>query len=229
MFIRIVIPEYFDKLYITLQTLFPLNLKISSSKEKILIDHKPSLVMLEQSENKVVKIVKARTWHEYFKLLWGHSRIHKEVYGNRLMAKLGFRVPEVLMVAYRWAPDFKDASLGFYMMENLDHSGFRTVRGLIDENKLSGNRRKEILRLILDGLRKLQKERIVFTDFHLENVMLNDSGELAWMDTGVTTYSILSKEKFIRKNNHTMERFALFYGKDYFTAEEQAMIRALKL
>ena len=50
-----------------------------------LIDHTPSLVGILKSSNLVIKFIKARSWHEYIKLFWNHSRITKEVKGSELL------------------------------------------------------------------------------------------------------------------------------------------------
>lgn len=228
MFVRVVIPGYFDERYIVPGG-FSKGIPLDIPKENILIDHKPSLVALDSSKASVIKIVKARSWHEYFKHLWQHSRIHKEVKGNYLMSRLGFRVPQIYSIGYRIFPDLRNASLGFYQMENMSLSGFRTVRDLFDNGEIILDQRESVLKTILDGLSVLMRNRIVFTDFHLENVMMNEQGELVWMDTGVTTFSVFSGKKFIRKHNHALDRLATYYSENYFTEQEKEQIRALKL
>lgn len=145
------------------------------------------------------------------------------------MSRLGFRVPQIYSIGYRIFPDLRNASLGFYQMENMSLSGFRTVRDLFDNGEIILDQRESVLKTILDGLSVLMRNRIVFTDFHLENVMMNEQGELVWMDTGVTTFSVFSGKKFIRKHNHALDRLATYYSENYFTEQEKEQIRALKL
>ena len=199
------------------------------SDKSLIIDHKPSLVGYDVHSQRVIKLIKARTWHEYLKLFWGHSRAHKEIVGNQIMRRLGFRVPEVYRIGYGLLPSMNFQYLGFYVMENMSEQGFVPVRDLIDQGKLVGSERQAVITEVVDGLKKMQAHRIVFTDFHLENVMLNPKGELAWLDTGITTYSIFKQKKFLKKNNYSLERLIRYYRQDYFSDTEQSLIRTLLL
>lgn len=190
------------------------SLKIKEkSVDNILVDHTPSLVGMFNESKLIIKFIRARSWHEYLKLLWNHSRITKEVKGSSLLIQLGLRVPEIHEVGYGVVPSANHKYLGYYIMENLTQSGFQELSKLIRENTINETLRITIMKSIHDGLRTMRDNRIVFSDFHLDNVFANEQGEIAWIDAGVTIYHSCNKKKFIEKFNYSITRF-IFYCND---------------
>jgi tRNA A-37 threonylcarbamoyl transferase component Bud32 len=185
----------------------------NSSLNRILVDHKPSLVASLNESDFIIKFVKARSWHEYMKLLWNHSRITKEIKGTSILQKLGLNVPEIYEVGYGIIPSLKYEYLGYYIMENLTHSGFQELSALIKDGAIDDTMRSKIMLAVHDGLKKMHDNRAVFSDFHLDNIFSNDDGEITWIDAGVTTYNRMNEKKFIKKFNYSITRY-MFYCND---------------
>lgn len=189
-----------------------------------LLDHKPSYVAVSQSERYIIKLIRPRKWHERVKMLWLHSRLHKEIAGNRLLARQGFRVPEIMESGSSFPAIIPAPFLGYYIMENLKSSGFREVKELFIQHP---ELRSQVLERVIDGLRRMRDQHIVFSDFHLTNVMVNDQGELAWIDTGITHYQWYRRYKFAKKFNFSINRLIKYYSNDFFTEQERQQVRQL--
>lgn len=185
----------------------------NSSLNRILVDHKPSLVASLNGSDFIIKFVKARSWHEYMKLLWNHSRITKEIKGTSILQKLGLNVPAIYEVGYGIIPSLKYEYLGYYIMENLTHSGFQELSGLIKDGAIDDTMRNKIMLSVHDGLKIMRDNRAVFSDFHLDNIFSNNDGEITWIDAGVTTYNKMNEKKFIKKFNYSITRY-MFYCND---------------
>ena len=132
----------------------------------ILIDHTPSLVGVLNKSDLIIKFIKARSWHEYVKLLWNHSRITKEIKGTQILNQLGLRVPIIHEVGYGLIPSIKHSYLGYYIMENLTLSGYQELSKLIKDGAIDSAMRKKIMGAVYDGLKLMKDNRIVFSDFH---------------------------------------------------------------
>ena len=199
------------------------------SVDTVLVDHTPSLVGMFNESKMIIKFIKARSWHEYIKLLWNHSRVTKEVKGSSLLKKLGLRVPEIHEVGYGILPSTNHEYLGYYIMENLTQSGFQELSKLIKESGLNESLRKTIMQSIHDGLKAMRDNRIVFSDFHLDNVFANERGEIAWIDAGVTIYHSLNKKKFSKKHNHSIKRYInyTYSGQQLLLPAEKEMFSTL--
>jgi tRNA A-37 threonylcarbamoyl transferase component Bud32 len=195
----------------------------------VLVDHIPSLVGVLTDSGLVIKFIKARSWHEYIKLLWNHSRITKEIKGSQLLQELGLTVPVIYEVGLGVIPSRRHKYIGYYIMENLSPSGFQELSTLITEDTINTEIREKIMTLVYLGLKKIRDSNIVFSDFHLDNVFANASGEITWIDPGVTTYSKLNDKKFRNKFNHSINRY-IFYCNDRgntLTEKEKSMFRKL--
>jgi tRNA A-37 threonylcarbamoyl transferase component Bud32 len=195
----------------------------------VLVDHIPSLVGILKDSGLVIKFIKARSWHEYIKLLWNHSRITKETKGSQLLQNLGLTVPVIHEVGFGIIPSKKHKYLGYYIMENLSLSGFQELSRLITEDAISEDMRKKIMTSVYFGLKKMRDSNIVFSDFHLDNVFANSSGGITWIDTGVTTYNKINDKKFRVKFNHSINRY-IFYCNDRgntLTEKETSMFTKL--
>jgi serine/threonine protein kinase len=183
------------------------------SLKNILIDHTPSLLgTLEESEL-IIKFIRARSWHEYLKLFWNRSRITKEIKGNKLLAGLHLNVPKIYETGLGIIPSMKHEYLGYYIMDNLSQSGYQELSKLIKDGALNEPMREKIMCSVYEGLKVMRDKRIVFSDFHLDNIFSNDNGKIVWIDTGVTTYQVLNKKRFINKFNYSITRF-IFYCRD---------------
>ena len=197
--------------------------------DHVLVDHIPSLVGILKDSGLVIKFIRARSWHEYIKLLWNHSRITKEIKGSEILQKLGLTVPKIHEVGFGLVPTKKHEYLGYYIMENLTPSGFQELSKLIKEGAIDESMRGKIMTLVCNGLREMRDNYIVFSDFHLDNVFADEQGNIAWIDPGVTTYSKFNKKKFIKKFNHSIIRF-MFYCNDRgntLTGAETTLFKSL--
>jgi tRNA A-37 threonylcarbamoyl transferase component Bud32 len=195
----------------------------------VLVDHIPSLVGVLKDSGLIIKFIKARSWHEYIKLFWNHSRITKEVKGSQLLQQLGLTVPVIHEVGFGIIPSKKHKFLGYYIMDNLTASGFEELSTLITENGINTDLRAKIMTSVYSGLKKMRDSNIVFSDFHLDNIFANASGDIVWIDTGVTTYNLINHRNFRAKFNHSINRY-IFYCNDRgntLTENETSMFRKL--
>lgn len=195
--------------------------------KSVLVDHIPSLVGTLVDSEHIIKFIRARSWHEYLKLLWNHSRITKEIKGSELLQNLGLNVPQIHEVGFGIIPSLKHEYLGYYIMDNLAHSGFQELSLLIKESAISSTMREKIMLSILTGLKKMRDNRIVFSDFHLDNVFANEAGDIMWIDPGVTTYSTVNEKKFRKKFNHSINRY-IFYCNDRGNTLSELETQSLK-
>jgi tRNA A-37 threonylcarbamoyl transferase component Bud32 len=179
----------------------------------VLVDHTPSLVGVLKDSGLVIKFIKARSWHEYIKLLWNHSRITKEIKGSELLKGLGLTVPTIYEVGLGVIPSRKHKYIGYYIMENLSLSGFEELSKLIKTGAIDPFMRERIMISVFKGIEKMRDNRIVFSDFHLDNVFANKSGDITWIDPGVTTYNKMNERRFRDKFNYSINRF-IFYCND---------------
>jgi tRNA A-37 threonylcarbamoyl transferase component Bud32 len=195
----------------------------------IIIDHNASLVAVIPESELIIKFIKARSWHEYLKLLWNHSRVTKEIKGCSLLKNLGLCVPTIYEVGYGVIPSTKHKYLGYYIMENLTHSGFQELSKLITQEIIDKEVRNKIMSSIHDGLKVMKDNHIIFSDFHLDNIFANNNGEITWIDTGVTTYSTFKAHRFNQKFNHSIKRYINYEygGKTLLSQSEKAMFSDL--
>ncbi len=201
---------------------------LSYDIDKVLQDHTPSLVGVTNQKDIVLKLIRPRRWHEIAKLFWGHSRVSKEIRGNFKFQDLGLNIPEIFESGYAFLPVTHYEFIGYYLMENLATKGYDEVFNLFHQEDLTSELRKMLFSQICDGLKTLQNNRIVFTDFTLGNVFGGEDGSLFWIDTGVSSYNRLEQNKFIKKNNQSIERFVSIHN-DLLLEEEKQQIRQLKL
>lgn len=190
--------------------------------DQVLVDHIPSLVGTLKDSNLVIKFIKARSWHEYIKLLWNHSRITKEIRGSELLKGLGLTVPIIYEAGLGIIPSRKHKYIGYYIMENLTTSGFQELSKLIRDGAIDTTMRDKIMTSVFKGLEVMRNNRIVFSDFHLDNVFANSSGEITWIDPGVTTYNKMNEKKFRAKFNHSINRYInyTYAGKSLLSKSE---------
>lgn len=197
----------------------------NNSIKSILIDHKPSLVATLNESDHIIKFVKARSWHEYLKLFWNHSRITKEIKGTQILQELGLGVPQIYEIGYGIIPSLKHEYIGYYIMENLKNNGFTEVSNLITNNEINEFSRNKIIASIFTGLKKMRENNIVFSDFHLDNVFSNKNGEVVWIDAGVTTYrTTFSSKRFHIKYNDSIRRYQYYLEKKGLLSKKEREI-----
>lgn len=197
--------------------------------DSVLVDHTPSLVATLIKSDYIIKCIRARSWHEYIKLIWNHSRISKEVHGSSLLKKLGLSVPEIHQVGIGIIPSRNYQFIGYYVMDNLHLKGFHELSKLINDNKINVEVRMKAMCSIHAGLKKMKEAHIVFSDFHLDNIFSNELGDITWIDTGITTYRKLNSKNFHKKYNHSIRRYINYEyeGKQLLSPSEQSMFKGL--
>ncbi|MAD44736.1 MAG: hypothetical protein CMI02_17575 [Oceanospirillaceae bacterium] len=189
--------------------------------DNVIIDHKPSLLAKNPGQTTVLKLVKPRKKIEYIKMLYNHSRLTKEVKGNELMKSLGFRVPAIYESGITLMPFMLPEYLGYYVMEDLHEAGFTEVIHHLSNEATPAEERRSMLAQVRAGLKTMADHRIVFSDFHFDNVLVNDQGVMAWIDTGVTYYPAY-RRNFEKKFNFTIKRLLNSgYGRHLNDAEKQ--------
>jgi serine/threonine protein kinase len=199
------------------------------SLKNILVDHTPSLVGTLEESGFIIKFIRARSWHEYLKLLWNRSRITKEIKGNKLLAGLRLNVPKIHETGLGIIPSIKHEYLGYYIMDNLSQSGYQELSKLIKDGALNEPMREKIMYSVYKGLKVMRENNIVFSDFHLDNIFANKMGDITWIDTGVTTYSLVNNKKFRLKYNQSITRYINYEyeGEILLSQSEKAIFEEL--
>ena len=198
------------------------------SLQQLWIDHKPSTVGPSRQQGEVIKLIKARRWHEYVKLLWSHSRTHKEVVGARLLQQLGLDTPAIHEMGISLPTALRGKYIGYYVMEDLNARGLSEAHQLFSEADTSSALRLKIIDNICSGLQAMYRNKIVFTDFHLANVFSDPEGNLTWIDTGVTLYHLKQKRK--RKYCDSIHRLINYYSDTVFSDnEKQRLLQCLQI
>lgn len=212
------IPQYFASIFTASEH------KIGSLYygERLIDERKTSVVVLTDSGTKVFKLIKPRSWHECLKHLWRHSRVYKEVHGNRTLARLGLRTPRIFEVGTAlWPPTSKKFPyLGYHCMENLCRAGYeeayRHYTHLPEHDVL----RAVITRNIIRDLLKMRECYVVFPDLHLKNVFADRSGNISWIDTGIIEFKG-DTPKFRKKFNQSIQRLLNFYKEERVLSDEE--------
>ena len=198
--------------------------------DRLIIDHTPSTVAVTANGLSVLKLIKARSWHEYVKTFWAHSRLFKEVKGNRLLTWLGIHVAAIHEMGVGLLPGRRYRYLGYYIMDDLAAAGALEVFELFKSGGLDSAQRISWLDSILDDLRIMRDAGVVFSDCHLKNVFAHPQGKVTWIDTGVTRYFCPRSRKFARKFNYSIRRFADYHDAELpLSHEEKRRILALLL
>lgn len=173
--------------------------------KKVLVDQDTSLVAICKDESTIIKLIKPRSWHERVKLIWCHSRLHKELYGNSVMRRLGMRTPKVYELGIGLGSIIGKPYIGYYVMENLHEKGFEELKEILPNIKK--NIIEEISGKIISDLLTLKEKKLVYSDLHLNNIMIGDNNKIAWIDTGITAYPWYRKHKFKVKYNQALDNF----------------------
>lgn len=199
---------------------------LDATKKTVIKDYIPSLVIAMPEEKAILKLIRARKWVEYVKLLWNRSRASKEITGNNLLKKIGVHVPAIFESGLGLFPAKGYQFLGYYIMQDLQCQGFENSRFLFLENRIKPEQRRAFLDNVLKDVRKMRDNHIVFNDFKLENIFCNDAGDTVWIDTGVTYYPAYRQMKFIKKHNDAIDYFLLHHEK-FLTTDETGDVKKL--
>ena len=198
------------------------------SQLPVMKDYIPSLVIRLPEEKKVLKLIRARKWVEYAKLLWNRSRASKEIYGNRLLQQAGVAVPQISEYGFGVFPGKSNEFLGYYVMQDLEAAGYENSRFLFLENRITAECRENFIFNVIRDVDRMQKHCLVFSDLKFENIFCNDRGDTVWIDTGVSRFSGFRKNKFPRKHNDAIDYFVLHHRK-FLSVHEIEQFEALYL
>lgn len=169
------------------------------TSEDIIKDDRISLIARVNNNQHILKLVKPRTWHEYPKLVWGHSTINKEINGNRILHGLNIHVPQVVEYGLGLLPAVKYQYIGYYIMENLEAKDMKDVATMLLSDDLSNDVRNTVLAKIAHDLSNMRKHLVLFSDLRLSNVFSDAEGRITWIDTGATPYSTFFKKRYENK------------------------------
>lgn len=199
----------------------------SHKTHNLMLDHTPSTLAHLGQEKAVLKMIKARSWHEYIKTWWGHSRLFKEIKGNHRLKGLGLNVAEIFEVGIKLIPD-EDGYIGYYIMQDLEAAGASEVYSELLKGNISGRMRIALFKRIVSELNRMREDGVVFSDCHLKNIFVKNNGEIIWIDTGVTCYLNPAGKRFKKKFNYSIERFARYHDNlAVMNDEECELIRSL--
>tara|TARA_B110000438_G_C15737286_1_gene616871 strand:+ start:183 stop:899 length:717 start_codon:yes stop_codon:yes gene_type:complete len=161
-----------------------------------------SSFVLELEDSSILKCLKIRHWTEYHKLLLGKNRAKEEVTSNQIMRDIGLNVPRIIHYGIFSNILNKRELSSFYSMEAVPSS---FVSGDVIYDTLSISAKQFFIEHISLDLKKLQKNRLVYSDLSLRNLLLNAKGEHYWIDTQVKKIS--SPNRFKLKFNYSLDRF----------------------
>lgn len=200
---------------------------VTLTLKETLLDHVPSTVGTLKAENKVIKLIKPRSWHEHFKIYWGKGRLFEEIRGNRLFQDIGIQTPLIYQYGVSLVPKPSNQYIGYYVMENLTSSGYQLAYESFNHSA-NPKKRQAVLAAFIHDLQIIKQNRLVFIDLHLGQVYCNDKNQLCWLDIGVKHYSEKQQKRFQQRFNTSINRL-LVDTNSQFLAEEKAQIEALKI
>ena len=154
--------------------------------ERLLRDGPASSVFETANGRQIIKLIKPHTWHERLKIHWRSGRLFEELRGIKLFNKLGLNTPEVLDYGRSLTVSGKYSS--FYVMDNLSLQGYREVADILKHDTTNSARRDLIIKRFYEDLVVLRAHKIVYTDPHLSQVMVNEDNQLCWLDIGFKRY-----------------------------------------
>ena len=96
------------------------------------------------------------------------------------------------------------------------------------DGKTSASTRLDVIDNICSALLLLKSKRLVFTDFHLSNVFVDNENNITLIDPGLSKYYLNSGLN--KKLSKSIHRFLSYHGDDFFTPDEREYIlRRFKL
>lgn len=135
----------------------------------------------------VLKLVKARTWHEHVKVFWKRSRTHTEYTGAQLLNSIGIAAPEVYEMGISFPIPRNALYIGYYLMEDLRETGFKSLSEI--QEHLSVEQISALTRNISDTLTTLDQNSVLYSDLHLDNIFCHPVNmALKFIDTGAKRY-----------------------------------------
>lgn len=185
----------------------------------------PSIIGIPTA-GKVLKLIKPRRMLECIKLLYGRSRLSKEIRGNRLLAQIGIAVPHIYDVAYGFVPARGYDFLGYYVMDDLACQGMQDLSLLFAKPGLTEMARERVFARLIADLCRMRDHHIVFSDLTLGNVFGCEQGDVVWIDTGVTVYPRVFESRFRHKFDYSLARF-LSIHRDTLLQHEKDQIVSL--
>ena len=154
---------------------------------EILLDHHVSMVGVTQDKNIVIKLIKARTWHEHVKIFWKRSRTHTEFTGAKLLRSIGIDAPDVYEMGISFPIPRNALFIGYYLMENLAHTGYIPLSDL--QFQLDKSQITRLTHNIREAMERLYLHKVLYSDLHLDNIFCHpDSLKLKFIDTGAKKY-----------------------------------------
>lgn len=172
--------------------------------KQVIRDHHASTVGVTNNNRVILKLVKARTWHEHFKILWKRSRTHTEFTGAKLLRSIGVDTPDVYEMGISFPVPRDALYIGYYLMENLEGSGYfalSDIQETLTKHQIS-HLTKEISRI----MEILYENRVVYSDFNLGNIFFNpDTMAVKLIDTGAKRY--YKRKSHIKKHNKAIRSF----------------------
>lgn len=164
--------------------------------------------VVQNEDGLILKFVKARRWHEYYKVFYGASRTSKEVISNVRLKELGFHVPNIVEYGIALVPTHFWGYTGFYVMEPAPGLG-EAVHHL---KELDENSRAIFIDKLIKDLEQLKAHRIIYGDLALRNIFCSADGDLCWIDTGIDEYSPFQQKRFNKKWNKSLKQFIEWEG-----------------
>jgi len=195
---------------------------------KLIRDYNASQVIALEDSQQILKLVKPRRMLECVKLLWAASRANKEVQGNLLLSNLGIGVPELVDFGYGFFPGNNYRYIGFMVMEDLSARDCEDVRDMMKKPEFNEVSRNHFFSRLYKDIITMRDHHIIFNDLKLGNMFSDLSGNLVWIDTGVSRYAFYQNKKFKIKYNFSLNRF-LERHKDVLSDKEKEQISCLIL
>lgn len=150
------------------------SVKQYSTNLNLLVEQSHALIF--KGEKHIVKVCKAQRFpKDYLRKYFGTSQAFREYAGAMCLNSIGISTPKPIAKTYSLLPWARVESI--YVMSYLD--GFMNVGDIKDEIFL-----ETILVLILRDLKIMKKEKILFKDLHLSNIMFH-ADEIVWIDTDI--------------------------------------------
>ena len=204
-------------------------LKSNSKFQELVKNDRRSVVGFIQNKNTCLKLVKPISFHEYLRVFWRHSRIQKEVKGNYLLSKAGLRTAKIFDHGLG-LPSLKNYKfLGFILMENLLKSGFDEAYLIFTDPNQTKERKDNLFKKIVCDVEKMKIRRFLFSDLHLKNILINSEDDIAYIDTGVSKFTLFKNSTFKKKFNQAMDKLARCHSnKNGLSEQQKKEIQALK-
>ena len=204
-------------------------LKVNAKFKTIVKNDKRSIVGFIKKRKACLKLIKPISAHEYFRVFWRHSRVQKEVKGNFILRDLGLKTPKIFDHGLGLLSLKGYSYLGYILMENLSRKGYEEAYKVFTNNEIDQKRKDIIFKKIIKDIKKMRNNQILFSDLHLNNILVNDKDNIAYIDTGISQFSFIKKAIFRKKFNQSMDKLAKCHSnRNGLTEEQKTYIKSLK-